>query len=263
MLNVRYVLFRGAGPGRPARVCRRRLLGLDESAGVAPGLRARKRGNDRRRPAAAGGDGFGGVRSAASRLRRNARRSAPHLPRHGGDRRRNPQPGHDRAHMQTRGLVVLADLWDKGWNAYLNGRRVPILRANHAVRRVEVPLGEATLEFRYEPASFAWGLWLAAVGLAACGGWLGVGLWRRRAAPLPPPARRRRPGRCSRASLLRQRNHPANAAANGAERTAGHSGHEAGAMPTRAWAWRPAECHLSCVEAVLSLAQAFTGLCKC
>ena len=36
--------------------------------------------------------------------------------------------------MDTPGLVVLADLWDRGWRAYLDGQRVPVLRANHAVR---------------------------------------------------------------------------------------------------------------------------------
>ena len=64
-------------------------------------------------------------------------------------------------HMETPGLVVLTDLWDKGWRAYLEGRPVSILRANHAVRGVVVPAGTATLEFRYEPASLAWGLRLA------------------------------------------------------------------------------------------------------
>ena len=67
--------------------------------------------------------------------------------------------------METPGLVVLADLWDKGWRAYLNGQRLPILRTNHAVRGVMAPAGSGTLEFRYEPASFAWGLRLS--GLAA------------------------------------------------------------------------------------------------
>ena len=67
--------------------------------------------------------------------------------------------------METPGLVVLADLWDKGWRAYLDGQSVPILRANHAVRGVVVPVGTATLEFRYEPASLAWGLRLS--GFAA------------------------------------------------------------------------------------------------
>jgi hypothetical protein len=69
--------------------------------------------------------------------------------------------------METPGLVVLADLWDKGWNAYLEGKPVPILPTNHALRGVVVPAGTHALEFRYEPASFAWGLRLFA-GAAAC-----------------------------------------------------------------------------------------------
>jgi hypothetical protein len=67
--------------------------------------------------------------------------------------------------METPGLVVLADLWDRGWRAYLNGKLVPILRVNHAIRGVVAPAGTGTLEFKYQPASFAWGLRLS--GLAA------------------------------------------------------------------------------------------------
>jgi hypothetical protein len=55
-------------------------------------------------------------------------------------------------HMASPGLVVLADLWDAGWQAYLDGSPVPVLRTNHALRGVVVPAGNATLEFRYEPA---------------------------------------------------------------------------------------------------------------
>jgi hypothetical protein len=76
--------------------------------------------------------------------------------------------------METPGLVVLADRWDKGWQAYLNGQRVPILRANHAVRGVVVPAGSSTLEFRYAPASLAWGLKLAGVAAAILLSWLGL-----------------------------------------------------------------------------------------
>jgi hypothetical protein len=85
--------------------------------------------------------------------------------------------------METPGLVVLADLWDQGWRAWLNGRPVPILRTNHALRGVVVPAGDGTLEFRYEPASFAWGLRLA--GFAAVA--LLAGAWGsfRRATPGP------------------------------------------------------------------------------
>ena len=68
-------------------------------------------------------------------------------------------------HMETPGLVVLADNWDKGWHAYWNGRPVPVLRANYAIRGVVVPAGTGTLEFIYKPASLIFGLWLA--GFAA------------------------------------------------------------------------------------------------
>src|SRR5438094_4504825 len=66
-------------------------------------------------------------------------------------------------HMDTAGLVVLADLWDKGWRAYLDGKPARILRTDHAVRGVVTPARSSTLEFRYEPASFASGLRLAAL----------------------------------------------------------------------------------------------------
>ena len=58
--------------------------------------------------------------------------------------------------METPGLVVLADLWDKGWRASLNGQPVPILRVS-TMPFAEGPragFGAGTLEFRYhEPAN--------------------------------------------------------------------------------------------------------------
>ena len=67
--------------------------------------------------------------------------------------------------METPGLIVLADNWDKGWRAYLNGKPVPVLQVNYAIRGVVVPAGNGTLEFIYQPASLILGLWLA--GFAA------------------------------------------------------------------------------------------------
>jgi hypothetical protein len=81
--------------------------------------------------------------------------------------------------METPGLVVLADLWDKGWRADWNGQRVPILRANHALRGVVLPAGAGTLVFRYAPASFAWGLRLAGLAVVVLLAWLGIILWHR------------------------------------------------------------------------------------
>ena len=78
------------------------------------------------------------------------------------------------AQMETPGLIVLADRWDKGWRAYWNGKRVPILQSNYAVRGVVVPAGSGTLEFIYQPASLILGLWLAGLAAITLSGWLGV-----------------------------------------------------------------------------------------
>jgi hypothetical protein len=69
------------------------------------------------------------------------------------------------AQMETPGLVILADRWDKGWRAFLDGNAVPILIANHALRGVVVPSGAHRLVFHYEPASFTWGLRVAGVAM--------------------------------------------------------------------------------------------------
>jgi hypothetical protein len=84
--------------------------------------------------------------------------------------------------METPGLVVLSDLWDKGWHAYLDGREVPILITNHAVRGVVAPAGVSQLEFRYEPASMNLGLKLAGFASLFLLGWALLNGVRR-----PPP----------------------------------------------------------------------------
>jgi hypothetical protein len=90
--------------------------------------------------------------------------------------------------METPGVVVLADLWDDGWRAYVSGRQVPVLRANHAVRAVAVPAGASRLEFRYEPAGFAWGLRLCAFAALFLIGCAAVGFWKRKARGGADPA---------------------------------------------------------------------------
>jgi hypothetical protein len=78
------------------------------------------------------------------------------------------------AQMETPGLIVLADNWDKGWRAFWNGRPTPILRADCTLRGVVVPAGTGTLEFIYQPASVILGLWLAGLAVIALSGWLAV-----------------------------------------------------------------------------------------
>jgi len=75
--------------------------------------------------------------------------------------------------METPGLLVLADQWDAGWRAYLAGKELPILRVNQALCGVVCPAGSGTVEFRYEPASFALGLKLCAAAAIALLAWIG------------------------------------------------------------------------------------------
>jgi uncharacterized membrane protein YfhO len=56
------------------------------------------------------------------------------------------------------GVVVLSDLHAPGWEARVNGERVPILRADYLFRAVPVAAGESEIRFSYRPASFRRGL---------------------------------------------------------------------------------------------------------
>jgi hypothetical protein len=84
--------------------------------------------------------------------------------------------------METPGLVVLTDRWDKGWRAWLNERPVPILRTDHALRGVVVPRGSGVLRFTYKPSSLTLGLVLFALGVAVIAGFWLAEVMRHRAA---------------------------------------------------------------------------------
>jgi hypothetical protein len=63
------------------------------------------------------------------------------------------------------GFLVLADQYYPGWRATVNGKDVPIQRANYTFRLVEVPAGSSRVEFRYRPASVAIGAAVSALTL--------------------------------------------------------------------------------------------------
>ena len=78
------------------------------------------------------------------------------------------------------GLLVLNDAWMPGWEATVDGHRVPIRRANYLVRGVLLPAGAHRVVFRYPvPASLWLGLGLSVATLAGLlGAW--IRRWRRR-----------------------------------------------------------------------------------
>jgi hypothetical protein len=78
------------------------------------------------------------------------------------------------------GFVVLADAFDPGWRATIDGRPAPVRRANVAFRAVEVPNGRHRVEMVYRPRSVAIGLSLSLAALIGTGVGLGLGVRRGR-----------------------------------------------------------------------------------
>ncbi len=68
------------------------------------------------------------------------------------------------------GWLLLADTWMPGWTATIDGRDAPVLRADHALRAVELPAGSCTVAFRYTPPGQRLGCALTALaGLLLAG----------------------------------------------------------------------------------------------
>lgn len=52
-------------------------------------------------------------------------------------------------------IAVFSEIWyDKGWNAYVDGEKIPYFRANYVLRAAELPGGNHKLEFKFEPRSY-------------------------------------------------------------------------------------------------------------
>lgn len=52
-------------------------------------------------------------------------------------------------------IAVFSEIfYDKGWNAYINGEKVPYFRANYVLRAMPLKSGTYNIEFKFEPQSF-------------------------------------------------------------------------------------------------------------
>jgi hypothetical protein len=56
------------------------------------------------------------------------------------------------------GMVMLSEVYDPGWHAYIDGKRTTVYRADYILRGVAVPAGDHEIVFRYEPDPLRFGL---------------------------------------------------------------------------------------------------------
>lgn len=90
------------------------------------------------------------------------------------------RPGNNevRIHVQAAapGIVVMSEVFYPGWRATMDGRPVPLLRADYALRAVCVPPGEHVITLSFVPAS----LWVGAGITLVCLLLVGWAVWRER-----------------------------------------------------------------------------------
>jgi hypothetical protein len=92
------------------------------------------------------------------------------------------EPGRWKIGWRTprRATLAVSEVWDRGWSAVANGRPVPAVPVDGALLGVELGPGAGTVELRYRPPGWIWGVVLTVVGLVVV-----VGA-ARRASPHPP-----------------------------------------------------------------------------
>ncbi len=73
------------------------------------------------------------------------------------------------------GLLVMSEVYEPDWHAYVDGKKVDILPTDYAFRGVPIAAGTHVVELRYEPASLKYGLWLTIGAMLA---WLTIALWQ-------------------------------------------------------------------------------------
>jgi len=90
-------------------------------------------------------------------------------------------------HAKAAGLVILSEIYDSGWNVYVDGKRSTLYQTDAILRGVAVAAGDHKVEFRYEPRSLTIGIAVSSVAallVLVIAGWAVIG-WLR------DPVRRR------------------------------------------------------------------------
>lgn len=68
----------------------------------------------------------------------------------------------------TPALVVIAQSFYHNWHAYVDGKPVPLWRANHAFQALQIPAGQHDITLRYEDRMFRIGAMISALTWLSC-----------------------------------------------------------------------------------------------
>ncbi|HVO71727.1 MAG TPA: YfhO family protein, partial [Aggregatilineaceae bacterium] len=91
----------------------------------------------------------------------------------------DPTTQHYRVTSDGAAYLVIAQTWYPGWTATLNGKQVPLYRANLAFQAVAVPPGETDVTLAYHLNHWRWGVGTTTLGLLAAVGLMLSGNVRR------------------------------------------------------------------------------------
>lgn len=80
--------------------------------------------------------------------------------------------------------LLLSELYYPGWKAYVDGKRVPVIRADYLLRAVPLEAGRHEVEMVFRPASFMLGLGITVVTIIALA--IAALLWARRGSRCGP-----------------------------------------------------------------------------
>ena len=71
-------------------------------------------------------------------------------------------------HTKTKSaqVALFAEIYYPDWQAFIDGKEVPIACANYILRALQVPAGSHTIEFRFDPQSIKTTEMIAYAGLA-------------------------------------------------------------------------------------------------
>jgi hypothetical protein len=88
----------------------------------------------------------------------------------------NPNHVSLRVRSNYPGWLFMADTYYPGWNAWIDGQKVPVMHAYYLFRAISMPAGDHSVVFAYQPILFYLGAIVSAVS------WLGLilGLWHLR-----------------------------------------------------------------------------------